>query len=881
MRNRLLAEIKFLEDEVSLLLEKRASLQRAHTISADPIQRFSLEKAIEELTARLGKFEARLNVLEPILAELNACAKEALTLTSELDRLRRALAETTDAGERHALEACLHQTELRLAEVTRRSRCADELASGSVPLTALQHNLPDVASHAFVGRESELNRLDALLAEDPSVVVRSIVPNQIGGMPGVGKSLLVIVYARRHLHEYDGVFWIDAAGKDLQDRLAGLARRLKLAPEAAPEKELADALAKLFERGRYLLILDNVDHPRSFQRHIPNVGASRVIITTRRRDLQGIAPGKQLNLDVLPIEDAFKLLASNQETFCEDPDESESLRTIAKELGCLPMALSLAAQVLHFGSLKPSQLLLQLRSQGPCSWSLCWQQETTAEGEDGPAEFFRLHRCLPELFETSYALIPSRRSETLAQVGGFFAPEGIDIELLIDAAMQLSADGSERERYYPSLENLVRLGLCQIDKRNRTVIFHRLVQDFLRHKGGAQAEQAVIDTLAARVQKADVIPDEIRKLGTHRAHLEVALRHIRHEKNPNGLWVAIGLIRYLTFVAEYAAAHEMCMRFIPAAGETLQGAWLWHQAGWALRRLARHREALRAYRRALSIWKGLCKAPANGTQLTRQRYMTIQEIGVTLLFRGHYRQASPYMCANLAYALRSSGDRGLGTAIADHNFGLLQLSLGDNELAEACFRRSLELKESLGRGRDVLTANTIHVLGHLCERTGRHDEAIAYYQQAMDIRESFLSSSHIDYASSLCGVAQVLLRRNQCESALSLFRRALDVKRRCLPSPHPDLAAIECGIGRAYTMLGQFDDAEAALVTALEMWQSTLGKAHPASADGCDGLGELMLAKGDVAAALVFHQQALGVLSRRLGLGHPLVEEQQRKLARM
>ena len=65
------------------------------------------------------------------------------------------------------------------------------------------------------------------------------------------------------------------------------------------------------------------------------------------------------------------------------------------------------------------------------------------------------------------------------------------------------------------------------------------------------------------------------------------------------------------------------------------------------------------------------------------------------------------------------------------------------------------------------------------------------------------------------------------------------------------------------------------------MRQATLGKSHPASADGLDGLGELMLAKGDMAAALVFHEQALGILSRRLGLGHPLVEEQKRKLAHL
>jgi predicted ATPase/DNA-binding XRE family transcriptional regulator len=129
----------------------------------------------------------------------------------------------------------------------------------------IKHNLPlDVTQ--FVGRETELNALDALFKDQEKRLVTILGPG------GIGKTRLALDYARHQLDEKDdgaphpfkdGVFFVDLTPLQETERLVlHLAEALNLRiqvgaqDEQSPKQQLLDYL-----RDRQLfLLLDNYEH---------------------------------------------------------------------------------------------------------------------------------------------------------------------------------------------------------------------------------------------------------------------------------------------------------------------------------------------------------------------------------------------------------------------------------------------------------------------------------------------------------------------------------------------------------------------------------------------------------------------------------------------
>lgn len=141
------------------------------------------------------------------------------------------------------------------------------------------------------------------------------------GISGGGKSTLARSYAEAHTSTYE-VIWI-LRTDSLDEDVAALARALQVEPE--------QAIQNLTARGRWLLVFDGAGSPNTLLDRLPGVGGGDVLITST--DPAWADFGAVVEVDPMFGKDSLALLG---------PGDPEVLGEIARKLGHLPLALSLA-----------------------------------------------------------------------------------------------------------------------------------------------------------------------------------------------------------------------------------------------------------------------------------------------------------------------------------------------------------------------------------------------------------------------------------------------------------------------------------------------------------------------------------------------------------
>ena len=165
------------------------------------------------------------------------------------------------------------------------------------------------------------------------------------GAPGVGKTHLAAAYARARLAAgWRLVAWVNAedAGS-LQAGLAAVANAAGLS-DGGSRLGAADAGMAIRRRletdgDRCLLVFDEAKDPDVLRPFVPLGGAAQVLITAAQESVADLGAG--IPVDVLSKEEALALLEGRTGL----ADEAGAAAVVA-ELGCLPLALDLAASVI-------------------------------------------------------------------------------------------------------------------------------------------------------------------------------------------------------------------------------------------------------------------------------------------------------------------------------------------------------------------------------------------------------------------------------------------------------------------------------------------------------------------------------------------------------
>ncbi|MER7455808.1 BTAD domain-containing putative transcriptional regulator [Micromonospora sp. NPDC126480] len=226
-------------------------------------------------------------------------------------------------------------------------------ATGSVarPADRRPAQLP-LAVAGFVGRETELARLDAQLgegADGPTNVVISV----ISGMAGIGKTALALRWAHRVAKRFpDGQLYLNLRGYDDENAVTP-AEALRSLLEAldVPDGRIpatSDARVGLYRSllasRQMLIVLDNARDSEQVRPLLPGTGRCAVVITSRDQ-LSGLVASEgatPLMLDVLTEQESRSLLGSwlGTQRVAAEP---EAVSAIIDAASRLPLALSIVA----------------------------------------------------------------------------------------------------------------------------------------------------------------------------------------------------------------------------------------------------------------------------------------------------------------------------------------------------------------------------------------------------------------------------------------------------------------------------------------------------------------------------------------------------------
>ena len=234
----------------------------------------------------------------------------------------------------------------------------------------------------FVGRMSDLARLDTAMAGPGGVVVHAV-----HGLGGIGKSTLAARWAAAHASDYTLTWWITAATPaDIDAGLAALAIALQPALTGAlPLEALREgAVQWLAARSEWLVILDNVTDPADVAPLLARASAGRYLITSRGTSGWHATGAVQVRLDVLDPAEAQAMLAA-----ILAPDQPRGLDGAAElcaELGFLPLAIEQAGAYLAQAGATPREYL-DLLARYPAA-----MYQAAPEGGDAARTIARIWR---------------------------------------------------------------------------------------------------------------------------------------------------------------------------------------------------------------------------------------------------------------------------------------------------------------------------------------------------------------------------------------------------------------------------------------------------------------------------------------------------------
>ena len=463
-------------------------------------------------------------------------------------------------------------------------------------------NVPYPRNLDFTGREAVLAQLEAALDSGPPAAL----PQAIAGLGGGGKTQTAVEYAYRYREQYHAVLWVRAGTEaDLASGSRELAEVLGL-----PEKDESDStkVAAAVRRwlGRepgYLLILDNADDPALVKPFLPPSPTGHILLTSRAQNFDQLNIRRPIALPLLEPDEALAFLGKR--TGREgplDPAEQAAARTLAGELGYLPLALEQAAAYMkeheerfsvYLDAYRVERLKL-LDEMGPVTGEYTETIRTTWKRS----------------FEAVAAA--SRAASALLRLSAFFAPDAIPCELILEGGHELGKHLASALASPPGGEHalntlltpLARHSLVRRDPAARTYSVHRLVQAVL------------LDELTAATRK-DLAERAVKAL-------DRAFSDVHYEIWPR----CERLVPHA--VAAWGWIESEGLR-VPEASRLL------NQAGFYLQHRGRYAEAEPLYHRALAL-RERALGPDDPTTAH-----SLNNLAVLLAHRGQYAAAEPLL----------------------------------------------------------------------------------------------------------------------------------------------------------------------------------------------------------------------------------------------
>lgn len=706
----------------------------------------------------------------------------------------------------------------------------------SVPFHRNQH---------FTGRVEILTTLEVTLRSGAAAVTQ---PLAVHGLGGIGKTQLAVEYAWRHKADYDAVMWVVAdSPENAAANLAGLCRSDVL---GLPEAEVREQPAQLYAvrrwlrtHGRWLLILDSVDtrEAAEYVRGLMDPAwTGHVIITSRRSDWNQHAAMSDLPVPLLEEQESVDFLLERLGAGGFNAGTEDDARSVAAELGRLPLALEQAAAYILRRRVPFAEYLWRLVETRP-----------TVLSSLSPGGTGYLASVAQTWLVTEQRLSPAARA--ILRLAAFMAPDDIPRDLFrhesqaLQGAFWLLASevGLEGWVFSPDLveDALVELAdYSLISLAPQVFSCHRLVQAVQRDRVGSEVRKWVELALRLMSESVPGEPDDVRSWPAM-----------------NTVWVHI----------------EAVTVYADKQGISEPTGLLLNQLGIYLSAKALHREAESLLRRALAIDEQ--RFGTDNPKVARD----LNNLASLLYATNRLGEAEPMMRRALASTEQSYGHE--HPKVATHLNNLAQLLKATNRLEEAepLIRRALAINEASNGPNHPSVARVLNNLGQLLLDTNRWSEAEPLIRRALAIDETIYGPNHPRVAESLSNLSELLMMTSRLGEAEKLARRGLEIEEASYGYDHPTVATGLNNLAQLMMNTKRLEEAEPLIRRALAINEASFGPDHPKVASNLSGLGLLLQDTERLAEAEPLMRRALQIAEASYGSNHPVVAKKLNDLAQL
>ena len=672
--------------------------------------------------------------------------------------------------------------ERSLRELARTRRFDDGSQGGPVPPVAVAGEIPQEPP-GFQPRADLLAALDAP-GPGPRVV------HALTGIRGVGKTHLAAAYARAKLADrWRLVGWVNAA--DPSGLLAGLAEvaaELGLGAGAEDAVTAGRAVRHWLEADgdQCLLVFDNATDAELLRPFLPAAGAARVIITSSSQAMANLGSG--VPVDVFSEQEALKFLAART----GQADAAGAL-ALARELGCLPLALAQAGAVIASQHLAYATYVNRLRRL-PTSELL-----TSVEAEQYP---LGVAAAVLLALDAVQAEDDTAMCRVLMDLLAVLSAAGVPRTLVYAAGQARLPGGNwpltamEPEVVDGALARLAGASLLTFSLDGSTVSVHRLVMRVIREALAAN------DSLTLLCQAAAQLLDG----------LTASLSERWHENRGD----VRNLVEQIMALYESSAA---CLADSTLIDRMIR---LRSRAVWFLNRLGD--SATQSVLIAETLLDDQERERGAGDRKTLD---TRIELAQAYLGTGRTAEAITLLERTVADRERVLGAGHPDTLLSRSILGDAYRKAGRTAEAITLLERTVADRGRVLGADHAETLFSRNALAVAYRDTGRTAEAITLLERTVADRERVLGADRPETLASRKHLALAYQAAGRMAEAITLFEQTLHDDEHTLGTDHPETLRMRGNLALAYQAAGRMAEAIILLEQTLDDEERVLGADHP------------------------------------------------------
>jgi tetratricopeptide (TPR) repeat protein len=724
-------------------------------------------------------------------------------------------------------------------------------------------NVPYRRNPLFIGRDDILDRIHNYFASNlPS----HTHIQALNGLGGIGKTQIVVEYAYRwHQREYQAVFWIRAASRDLFNAdVVALTELLDL-PErdGADEGQLFRAIKRWLEtHPEWLLVLDNLVDFTLLDLIIPAQCRGHVLVTTRQQATGALIHA--VPVTPMTITDGALFLLRRAKRIAEQglPEEAAQADYIhalalARIMDGFPLALDQAGAYIEETQNSPATYLMLYRQRR----RHLLRMRGHISDDYHPESVFTTLSLVFDYVNRNHA-----EAMELLRLFAFLHPDPIADEMIMggvsDLPPVLQTLVTDPLVFYDAIATLLSCSLIYRRADATTLSIHRIVQVVLKDALPLKEQREWAMCVVRLVNRAfpsanlDAWPICQRYLPQAQMCAELITEFSLTLDEAAQLLSNVGDYCYeraLYAEAERYLFSAFSLREQTSGPEHIDTARSLNALALLDRQLGRYQQAELLLKRSLSIYEQVLGVDHPSTASVMNNLASVYRD------QNNGALAEAFYLRALKVYEQSCETEVCETAKILNNLALLYHGQNKLALAESLYQRSLALHEAAFPLGHPDIAHTLNNLAVLYQDQDNFVQAEPLLQRALQMQEQILGPEHPDTALSLNNLAALYQDQNNYIQAEPLLLRALQIHEKIFGLEHPDTALSLNNLAVLYREKGHLDQAEALYLRALSIDKQVYGEMHSNMALTLHNLGKLYILQANYLKAVPLLQQAVTI----------------------